>query len=805
MKIFLPVAALLFCFNFALAQNEWYPVSTAIDPIQSVQNVNDTLYGHVVDSVSWQIRKWEDGFWKMMKPIALNNETPIMIERFKGQTYALTTSRLIKCTGTSWVTVLTENFFLMRKYRNRIILHGGFTSFQGSLALGLAYFDGTNAGVLKMPNNQIASLTGGIGQMEVYNDKLYFSGNMSNTQLGPTPCKMVVWNDTNWSNPFLPLPGYPDVYGMIQHNGQIYFQAEPLPGSSKSGIYKIVGQIAEPVDSLQAGTVFYYGGSGLTSLAGANGRIYSLASVGDSVTDSFGYTYFKLRKVLMTYDGVMWKRQSLLVNFDTIYNFNPYKVGYMAYGKQLISVNNAVYGFLVASSDPRAYIHMLDTNFAAANLAIADLRNNPCVLDSAERFIPAMVEVNNGSDYYYTSATGTTKISLPLGQTNTLRVKSASVPYYQAAQCSDSVLTFSSTSKAAIPVYFFQTPTAPMYDVAAHIVGQTGWRARHGFYEDFYLIFKNNGTENINQLTALFNYPQQSTFFSSTLAPLTNVGGACSFLVTNLKPGEQKTIVVKLLNTTALVTGSTINFSLQVGIPHTDANPLNNLFNLPQVVVGAYDPNNKLVNRERVAQWGGELQYQINFQNLGTDTATRVVVVDTLPAEVFPGTFRLLASSDDVEVQLHNRLIHFVFDKINLPDSATAGDKSKGFVQFAITMQDQLNSTDTIKNRAHIFFDFQPAVITNYARTYYHFPFGEEELSLQQFSVYPNPSGGLLTIKSKHGGAFTLHNSLGQVVWQSTLEGDFTPQTINLAHLKSGMYYLSDSEGTVQKLVLMRE
>ena len=805
MKTLQTIAVLLFYFNISLAQNEWHPVSTAIDPIQTVQNVKDTLYGHVVDSTHWYIRKWEDGFWKMMKPITLNNEAAIMIERFKGQTYALTNARLLRYTGNSWTTLLTSNFSMMCAYRDRIILHGGFTSFQGSLALGLAYYDGTNAGVLKMPNNQIASLTGGVGQMKVFNNKLYFSGNFSNTQLGPTPCKIVVWNDSSWSNPFLPLPGYPDVYGMMRHNGQIYFQAEPLPGGSKSGIYKIVGQIAEPVDSLQAGTVFYYGGSGLSSLASANGKIYSLASVGDTVVDSFGSTYFKLRKVLMTYDGVMWKRQSRLVNFDTIYNFNPYQVSSMAYGQQLISVNNALFGFLVASTDPRAYIHMLDTNLASANLAVADLRNNPCVLDSAERLMPAMVEVNNGADYYYTSATGSTKISLPLGQTNTLRIKQAGVPYYQPSACSDSVLSITTTSKAAIPAYFFQTPSSPAYDVAAHIVGQTGWRARHGFYEDFYLILKNNGTENINQLTALFNYPLHSTFFSSTLAPLTNVGGACSFLVTNLKPGEQKTIVVKLLNTTALVTGSTINFSLQVGIPQTDANPVNNLFNLPQVVVGAYDPNNKLVNRERVAQWGGELQYQINFQNLGTDTATRVVVVDTLPAEVFPGTFRLLASSDNVEVQLHNRLIHFVFDKINLPDSATAGDESKGFVQFAITMQDQLNSTDTIKNRAHIFFDFQPAVITNYARTYYHFPFGEEELALSTFSVYPNPSTGLFTLKTKNGGAFTLHNSLGQVVWQGDLEGNFAPQTIDLGHLKSGMYYLSDSEGTVQKIVLLRE
>lgn len=166
MKKFLPITALLLCFHIVIAQNEWHTVSTAIDPIQTVQNVNDTLYGHVVDSTHRHIRKWEDGFWKLMKPIALNNETAIMIERYKGETYAVTSGRLLRYTGNTWATVLTSSFNRMCAYRNRIILHGNFISFQGNLALGLAYYDGTTAGVLQMPNNQIASITGGVSQME---------------------------------------------------------------------------------------------------------------------------------------------------------------------------------------------------------------------------------------------------------------------------------------------------------------------------------------------------------------------------------------------------------------------------------------------------------------------------------------------------------------------------------------------------------------------------------------------------------------------------------------------------------------
>lgn len=629
---------------------------------------------------------------------------------------------------------------------------------------------------------------------------------MSNTQLGPTPCRMVVWDDTTWSNPFLPLPGYPYANELTMHNGELYFSTFAT-ATTKTGVYKIVGQVATRVDSVAAGGgKYYYSGGTVTHLASANGLLYGLSYRADTVDDGNGNYYVGARNSVVVFNGTSWKWLCDMAEFNSIQNFTHYVAGSVAaYNALLKGVNNALYGYMVANTNPRAYIHMLDTNMAAANLAVADLRNNPCILDSAERLMSAIIEVNNGTDYYYTSATGTTKISLPLGQTNTLRVKSASIPYYQAAQCSDSVLTFASTNKAAIPAHFFQTPSGPTHDVGVHIVGQTGWRARHGFYEDFYLIIKNNGTENISQATLLFTYPTQSIFFSGTLAPVTNVPGASSYVVTNIAPGKQHTIVVKLLNTTGLTVGDVIEFQLLAGIPQADANPQNNNYKLPQTVVGAYDPNNKLVNRERVAQWGGELIYQINFQNLGTDTATRVVVVDTLPAEVFPGTFRLLASSDAVEVQLHNRLIHFIFDNINLPDSATAGDESKGFVQYAIHMQDQLNSTDTIKNRAHIYFDFQPAVITNYARTYYHFPFGEEEFALGTFSVYPNPSTGVLTIKTKTGGAFTLHNSLGQAVWHDILEGDFTSQTIYLSHLQSGMYYLSNGEGSVQKIVLLRE
>lgn len=64
-----------------------------------------------------------------------------------------------------------------------------------------------------------------------------------------------------------------------------------------------------------------------------------------------------------------------------------------------------------------------------------------------------------------------------------------------------------------------------------------------------------------------------------------------------------------------------------------------------------------------------------------------------------------------------SREVVFMFDDIQLPDSASAPEESIGFVTFRITPLPDLAPGTVLENTAHIFFDSNPAIVTN---TYQH-------------------------------------------------------------------------------------
>jgi uncharacterized repeat protein (TIGR01451 family) len=110
-----------------------------------------------------------------------------------------------------------------------------------------------------------------------------------------------------------------------------------------------------------------------------------------------------------------------------------------------------------------------------------------------------------------------------------------------------------------------------------------------------------------------------------------------------------------------------------------------------------------------------ELEYRINFQNTGNDTAFRVVLRDTLDLNVFdisslvpgvashPFTFRMTGKG----------VLEWVFDNILLPDSTTNEKASHGFVKFKISQVAGLSNGTIISNKAGIYFDFNAPVITD--------------------------------------------------------------------------------------------
>ncbi|MGB1204330.1 MAG: DUF7619 domain-containing protein [Chitinophagales bacterium] len=139
-----------------------------------------------------------------------------------------------------------------------------------------------------------------------------------------------------------------------------------------------------------------------------------------------------------------------------------------------------------------------------------------------------------------------------------------------------------------------------------------------------------------------------------------------------------------------------------------------------QEIVGSFDPNDKMalpkgVKDEHYINPNTMLEYKIRFQNTGSDTAFRVVVVDTIDVEMLNMySFSAGASSHPYEVTVdENKILTFTFNDILLPDSTTNEIESHGFVQFSIRQKDGNDDGEQIKNKAAIYFDYNEPIITN--------------------------------------------------------------------------------------------
>ena len=134
----------------------------------------------------------------------------------------------------------------------------------------------------------------------------------------------------------------------------------------------------------------------------------------------------------------------------------------------------------------------------------------------------------------------------------------------------------------------------------------------------------------------------------------------------------------------------------------------------------SYDPNDKSVleNNEPNGAFTPDIEwltYTIRFQNTGTDTAFNVQIQDQLSQFLDPSSLFVLGSSHMLtNVSINSGgLANFQFDNILLPDSNVNFIESQGYVTYQIRPVSGLDHLDQIFNNAGIFFDLNPAVITN--------------------------------------------------------------------------------------------
>ncbi len=138
------------------------------------------------------------------------------------------------------------------------------------------------------------------------------------------------------------------------------------------------------------------------------------------------------------------------------------------------------------------------------------------------------------------------------------------------------------------------------------------------------------------------------------------------------------------------------------------------------IVLCAYDPNDKLVQpfageaESNLTLRDEMLEYTIRFQNTGNDTAFTVRLTDQLSPWLDPSSMRVISSSHDYSYTLSSSdVITFLFEDIKLVDSFTNEPLSHGFVKFEVEYSDTIPHGTSILNTANIYFDRNPAIVTN--------------------------------------------------------------------------------------------
>lgn len=274
----------------------------------------------------------------------------------------------------------------------------------------------------------------------------------------------------------------------------------------------------------------------------------------------------------------------------------------------------------------------------------------------------------------------------------------------------------------------------------------------------YWLTYQNLGTQDDSGIIS-FEHDPNLEYLNSTQDPLSQDENTISWMTETVGATNQVSIRCDLAVPGVEYIGTILESNAYIQPDVEDILIGNNYDTINQVVTAAYDPNMKLVEpagrgSEGYLQHGERLTYTIHFQNTGNDTASLVVLKDTIDTNLNLETFEVLAYSHEMNWELSdNSIMTFIFPDINLPDSTTDEANSHGFVKYSISPKEGLPDYTSVRNTAHIYFDLNPPITTETVLTTY---VSEGILTqsqtwvnrLSELELFPNPTFGKTTLNT---------------------------------------------------------
>lgn len=314
------------------------------------------------------------------------------------------------------------------------------------------------------------------------------------------------------------------------------------------------------------------------------------------------------------------------------------------------------------------------------------------------------------------------------------------------------------------------------------------------------IAYKNDGNTMVSG-TITFTKDPLLTISSISEAGATTTATGFTFNFTDLAPFQTKFIDVSLavpvipnINIWDFVTNS-----VELTTASADANSNNNAQTLTEAVVASYDPNDKMEihgGQILISDFDNSdyLQYTIRFQNTGTANAINVRIVDILSELLDEQSIRMVSATHNYTLQRINNQLVWSFNNIQLKPKIQNEELSQGQLVFMIKPRPGYQVNTTISNVASIFFDTNPPIVTEEAKTTFVNALANTEFTEENWSIYPNPANQQIQIELAQTHELIKNIEVINLLGKTVLKVDglkTNQQTLDISSLSKGMYLLS--------------
>ena len=359
---------------------------------------------------------------------------------------------------------------------------------------------------------------------------------------------------------------------------------------------------------------------------------------------------------------------------------------------------------------------------------------------------------------------------------------------------------------SGITTYNFPVTVTPYQELSVNLMSFNP-PPRPGFYYGQYISYTNNSSQTLPSGTVTFAKDSALSIYSISEPSATNTATGFTYTFTNLLPYQSRYIFVSMLVPTipTVALGQLVTNSVAITVPVGDIIPTNNISSVTQTIVGSYDPNDK------TEAHGGEivrstftandyLTYTIRFENTGTANAINVKVEDFLDAKLEPSSIKMVDASATYSLERVGNHLIWKFSGIDLPPSIAETTTGKGYIVFQVKPKPGYAIGDIIPNSANIYFDFNPAIVTDPCITKFVSVLSTNQFELNDLRLFPNPVKNVVSISNSSTiGTVAITSVLGQEILRKKVNDLQTE--IDLSSFANGIYFVKVTSNEQEKII----